>query len=216
MKRIFWIINALCLPLLLCGPVMAQHTGPYLGAFIGGSALMDAKGNDDLGSFGLKFEPALLGSAVVGWDFEPGNPVGEGRIELEYTRRSNPLDKVKFVQGNFKGDGDLTADSLLINFIGVFHTNSRWSPYVGLGAGAALVKASDLKEAGYPLSNSSAVAFAYQAAVGVDFTLTERLSLDFGYRFFGCLPPTFKESGGHTFKMDYYSHNLVLGLRYGF
>lgn len=39
---------------------------------------MNAKSTDNLGRFGLRFEPALLGSAVVGWGFEPGNPVGEG------------------------------------------------------------------------------------------------------------------------------------------
>ena len=112
MKRTCQMIIALCLPLLLCGPVRAQHSGPYVGAFIGGNALMTAEGSDDLGNFGLKFEPALLGSGVLGWDFEPGNPAGEGRVELEYTRRSNPLDQVKFVQGSFKGGGGVTADSL--------------------------------------------------------------------------------------------------------
>jgi OOP family OmpA-OmpF porin len=216
MKRTCRMIIALCLPLLLCGPVQAEHSGPYVGAFLGGNALMTAKGSDDLGSFSLKFDPALQGSAVLGWDFEPGNPVGEGRVELEYTRRSNPLDQVKFVEGSFKGGGNVTADSLLLNFFGIYRDKSRWSPYVGVGIGTALIEASDLQVTGQPLSNDSAVVVAYQLGTGLDFALTDRLSLDLGYRFFGCIRPKFTEANGHKFEMDYYSHNVILGLRLGF
>jgi opacity protein-like surface antigen len=216
MKRTCQIIIALCLPLLLCGPVKAQHTGPYVGAFLGGNALMSAKSSDDLGDFNLKFNPALLGSAVLGWDFEPGNPVGEGRVELEYTRRSNPLDQVKFVEGSFKGGGNVTADSLLLNAFGVYHSDSRWSPYFGFGIGAARIEASDLTVTGQPLSTGSAVVFAYQLGAGVDVALTDHLNLDLGYRLFSCARPKFTESNGHKFEMDYLSHSVVLGLRVGF
>jgi opacity protein-like surface antigen len=216
MKRTCQMMIALCLPLLLCGTVMAQHSGPYAGAFLGGNALMTAEGSDDLGSFSLKFDPAFQGSAVFGWDFEPGNPVGEGRIELEYTRRSNPLDEVKFAEGTFKASGNLTADSLLLNFFGVFHNDTQWSPYVGLGIGAARIEASDLKVTGQPLASGSSVVFAYQLGTGVDFALTDYLSLDLGYRFFSSTSPKFTEANGRKFEMDYFSHNAILGLRLGF
>jgi opacity protein-like surface antigen len=216
MKRTYQIIIALCLPLVLCGPVRAEHSGPYVGAFVGGSALMTAKGSDDQGSFSLKFDPALLGSAVAGWDFAPRNPVGEGRIELEYTRRSNPLNQVKFVDGDFKGGGDLKVDSLLVNFFGVFHNKTPWSPYAGVGIGAARMEASDLKVAGGAFASGSSNVFAYQLGAGVDLALTNYLSLDLGYRFFNSIRPKFTEVNGHTFKMDYVSHNAVFGLRVGF
>ena len=217
MKRICRMIIALCLPLVLCGPVQAeQHSGPYVGAFIGGNALMTAEGSDNQGNFSLKFDPALQGSAVAGWDFAPGNSVGEGRIELEYTRRSNPLNQVKFIDGSFKGDGNVTADSLLVNFFGVFRGNRPWSPYIGAGIGAARIEASDLKVSGFPMSNGSAVVFAYQLGTGIDFALTDNLSLDLGYRFFNSTKPKFTEVNGQTFKMDYFSHSAVLGLRVGF
>jgi len=209
-------IIALSLPLLLCSPVRAEHSGPYVGVLLGGNALMSAKSSDSLGNFSLEFNPALQGSAMVGWDFEPGNPVGEGRVELEYTRRSNPLDKVKFAEGSFNGSGNLTADSLLINFFGVYRYNSILSPYFGLGFGAARIKASDLRVAGYPLASGSDTVFAGQAGLGVDFALTKHLSIDLGYRFFGTSRPEFKEADGHTFKMDYFSHSTVLGLCLGF
>lgn len=216
MKRTSQIIITLCLPLLLCGPVMAQHTGPYVGALLGGSALMNAKSSDNLGEFGLKFNPALTGSAVLGWDFGPGNPVGEGRVEIEYTRRSNSLDQVKFAQGSFNGGGNVTADSLLLNAFGVYHSDSSWSPYLGVGVGAARIEASDMTVTGQPLGSGSAFVFAYQLGTGIDVALTDYLNLDLGYRFFSSSKPKFTEANGQKFEMDYLSHNAVLGLRVGF
>lgn len=215
MKLTYRLIISLCLPLLLCGQVQAQHSGPYVGAFLGGNALMTAKGTDALGDFSLKFNPALQGSAVVGWDFESGNPLGEGRIELEYIRHSNPLDQAKFVQGSVDGGGSVTADSLLVNFYGVVHDSSRWSPYAGVGIGAARIKASGLKVTG-PFSNDSDDVFAYQIGGGIDVELTKRLNLDIGYRYFSTVKPKFTESDGNKFEMEYVSHSAVLGLRLGF
>ncbi|GFE62796.1 outer membrane protein [Geobacter sp. AOG2] len=217
MKRTCRIIIALCLPLLFCGPAWAVHSGPYAGAFLGGNALISAKASDSQGDFGLTFNPGLLGSAVLGWDFEPGNTAGEGRIELEYSHRTNRLDKAKFAEGSVPGSGSVTADSLLINFYGVFHDVDRsWSPYVGAGLGAARVVTSDLTVTGQPFSGDSTFVFAYQVGAGIDYALTDRLSLDLGYRFFGSTRPKFSEASGPAFTMDYYNHSVVIGLRVGF
>ncbi|HXE94951.1 MAG TPA: outer membrane beta-barrel protein [Dongiaceae bacterium] len=216
MNRTCRILIAICLTLLFRGPAIAQHSGPYVGAFFGGNALMAAKGSDNLGDLGLAFKPAPQGSAVLGWDFEPGNAAGEGRAELEYTRRGNPLDKVKFVEGSFKGSGTLTADSLLFNLFGVLHDGSRCSPYFGLGAGAARFEASDFKVTGQPMGSGSVVVFAYQVGGGVDLALTDHLNLDLGYRYFSSARPRFTEAGGRKFEMDYVSHSAVVGLRVGF
>lgn len=216
MKRISHMIIALCLPFVLYTPVRAEHSGPYIGALIGGGALMTARSSDNQGSFSLEFDPDLLGSAVLGWDFEPGHTVGEGRIEFEYTHRSNSLSQAKFAQGKVTGNGDVTADSLLLNFFGVFHDHSPWAPYVGIGIGAARLEASDLQVTGQPLASGSSTVFAYQAGAGVDVTLTEHLSLDLGYRFFSSSRPTFTEANGQKLKMDYLRHDAVVGLRVGF
>jgi opacity protein-like surface antigen len=211
------IMIALSLPLLFCGQVRgAQHSGPYVGAFLGGNMLTGAKSTDDQGSFNLMFNPALQGSVVLGWDLEQKNPLGEGRVELEYSRRSNPLDKAEFVEGKFKGSGDLTVDSLLLNCIGVYRSESRLSPYGGVGIGAARIDASGLKVTGQPLTSGTATVFAYQLQTGVDHALTKSLSLDLGYRFFSSTRPRFTEASGHKFETDYFSHSIVLGLRYGF
>lgn len=216
MKRICRMTIALCLPLLLCGPAWAQHTGPYAGAFLGGNALMSAKGSDSQGDFSLKFDPGLMGSAVLGWDFAPGNSAGEGRIELEYSHRGNRLDKAKFADGSVTASGSVTADSLLVNFYGILFGDRFWSPYLGVGLGAARIEASDLRVTGGSLSDDSAFVFAYQAGLGVDFALTDRLNLDLGYRFFGAIRPKLREADGTDFRMDCYNHSFVLGVRVGF
>ena len=216
MKRTCRMIITLCLPLLLCSPAMAEHPGPYIGAFIGGNALMVAKGSDALGVFNVTLKPDMMGSAVFGWELAPDNPVGEGRIELEYSRRSNQLDKVKFIEGSFQGDGDVTADSLLINFFGVYHDNKRWAPYFGVGIGVARMEASDLKVTGQSMASGSGTVLAYQLGTGIDYSLTKNLNLDLGYRFFSTVRPEFTEYNGSKLKMDYFSHSVIFGLRAGF
>lgn len=210
------IIILLCLPLLLCSQVQAEHSGPYGGAALGVNSLMDSRSSDDLGSFGLGFTPALLGSIFVGWDFEKGNPVGEGRIELEYSHRSNPVDQVEFVEGSFKGGGRVTADSLLCNFFGTIHDNSPWSPYAGAGIGAARIEASGLQVTGQAMGSGSAVVFAYQLGTGFEYAVSENLVLDLGYRFFNSSRPRFHETSGHDFTMGYVCHTATLGLKVGF
>lgn len=217
MKRTCLTITILlCLLQLLCTPALARLAGPYAGFFVGGNLLPDAQSSDSQGDFGLSFDPALQGSAVCGWEFEPGNPIGEGRIELEYSHRRNPLDQVEFAEGNFKGGGNLTADSLLVNFFGAYHDKSRWAPYLGGGIGVARIKTDDLQVTGQLLSSDSATVFAYQLGAGCEYALTERLNLDFGYRYFGSSSPEFSAANGRKFEMDYASHSVVFGVKLGF
>lgn len=216
MKRTCHSLIALCLPLLLCGPALAQHKGPYVGAFLGGNMLTTARSSDNQGTFNLTYNPGLQGSAVLGWDLEPNSPIGEGRIEVEYAHRGNRLDKAEFKQGKVGGSGSMTADSLLFNSFGVFRDRSRWAPYFGAGIGAARLAAAGLKVTGAPFSDDSAIVFAYQAGAGIDLTLSDSFSLDLGYRFFGTSRPKLTEADGLQFGTNYFSHSVVLGLRYGF
>jgi type III secretion system FlhB-like substrate exporter len=121
----------------LTSPVWALNPGPYLGVFVGGQLLSPAESEDSLGTFNLEYRPAPSASVVLGWELEPGSSIGEGRVELEYSRRSNRLDEAEFSEGKVKGAGDLTVDSLLVNTFGVYRSASRLTPY--LGAGAAMV-----------------------------------------------------------------------------
>lgn len=197
-------------------PVWAQHSGPYLGVFVGGQLLSPAQGEGDSGSFNLEYQPAPSGSIVLGWELESGSSVGEGRVEVEYTRRSNRLDQAEFAEGMVKGAGKLTADSLLVNTFGVYHSESSWTPYFGVGIGAARITAADLTVSGQPLSNDDALVLAYQLGVGSDIALTRSLTLDFGYRLFGSAKAKLKEANGNESKIGYLSHSAMVGLRLNF
>lgn len=96
--------------------------------------MMNAKASGDQGDFRLTFDPALQGSAALGWDFEPGNPLGEGRGELEYSRRGNRLDRVRFVEGSFKGGGvDIAlTDHLALDLSTFNRSKSHLTPRISL------------------------------------------------------------------------------------
>ena len=177
---------------------------------------MDAKASDDQGDFRLTFDKACRGAPFSGGTLNQATPWEREESSLNTTRRSNRLDRVKFVEGSFKGGGDVTADSLLLNLFGVFHDDSRFSPYAGLGIGCGPYQASGLEVIGHPMGSGSAVVFAYQFGGGVDIALTDYLALDLGYRFFSSTRPVFTEVNGDNIEMDYPSHSAVLGLRLGF
>lgn len=197
-------------------PLWAQNSGPYVGVFIGGQLLTPAKSDDNQGTFNLEYEPAPSGSFVLGWELEPGSSIGEGRVELEYTHRSNSLDQAEFSDGKVDGDGDLTADSLLVNSFLVNRTTSSWTPYLGAGFGVARITAKDLTVTGQPLSDDDALVFAYQFGAGVDVALTQSLTLDLAYRLFSTSKAELQEANGEEFKTAYLSHSAMIGLRLSF
>lgn len=200
----------------LASPLWAQNSGPYLGLYVGGQFLTPSENSDSLGTFNLEYQAAPSGSVVLGWELEPGSNIGEGRVELEYTRRSNRLDQAEFSDGKVDADGDVTADSLLLNAFGVYRSKSAWTPYLGAGLGIARITAADLTVTGQPLSDDDALVFAYQFGAGVDIALTESLTLDLGYRLFSTVKAKLKEASGEEFKMEYLSHSAMLGLRWSF
>jgi opacity protein-like surface antigen len=200
----------------LSSSLWAQSPGPYLGVFVGGQFLAPAESEDSLGRFNLEYQPAPSGSVVLGWELEPGSNIGEGRVELEYTRRSNRLDQAEFSDGKVTADGDLTADSLLVNAFGVYRSKSVWTPYLGAGLGIARITATDLTVTGQPLTDDDALVFAYQFGVGTDIAITDSLTLDLGYRLFSTTKAKLKEAGGEEFKTEYLSHSAMVGLRLSF
>jgi len=194
----------------------AQNPGPYLGIYVGGQFLAPSESSDSLGSFNLEYKAAPSGSVVLGWELEPGSDIGEGRVELEYTRRSNRLDQAEFSDGKVAADGDITADTLLLNTFGVYRSSSVWTPYLGVGLGIARITAADLSVTGQPLSDDDALVFAYQFGFGTDIALTESLILDLGYRLLSTSKAKLKEANGEEFKLEYLSHSAMLGLRLSF
>lgn len=200
----------------LASPLWAQSPGPYLGVLVGEQVLVPAKNEDSLGTFNLEYRPAPTVGIVIGWELEAGSKLGEGRVEIEFTRRKNRLDRAEFKEGKVKGDGEMVCDSFLVNTFGVYRNASSLTPYLGAGIGMARITAVDLMVTGQPLADDEALVFAYQFGAGVEVEVTQTLTLDLGYRLFSSSKAKFEEETGREFKTAYLSHSAVLGLRYSF
>jgi opacity protein-like surface antigen len=62
------------------------------------------------------------------------------------------------------------------------------------------------------LIDDDAIAFAWQAGLGVDIDLGHRLRLDLGYRYFSVYQPELTETDGRTVTFDYAAHTGLAGL----
>ncbi|MDT8419041.1 MAG: outer membrane beta-barrel protein [Desulfuromonadales bacterium] len=209
----------LLLLLLLCLPavVLADPGGYYLGGQLALSAMDDVEAVGPNGPFNLLPDPGVAASLLIGYDFADSNPrLAKGRVELELTSRRNALDTVEFANGEFAADGDLVAQSALINF---FYESRGMQPllvYYGVGLGWAQVALEDAAVSGAELADDSDEVFAYQVGLGLGYQLTSNLTLDAGYRYFATQDPELKDSRGRDLSVEYQNHTILFGARYMF
>ncbi len=129
--------------------------------------------------------------ADVGLGYAYGNGL---RAELELARRANELSDL--------AGADVDATSLMLNGFYDFNRDGGWQPYVGLGVGYAQVEAGAADDS----------AWAWQALAGLGMALSDRLTLDVGYRYFQTRDLEF----GPISDADYTHQAVTLGLRYQF
>lgn len=137
--------------------------------------------------------------------------------ELEYTYRSNDIDKIKSSGGSQIADGgDLASVAIMANGYYYLDYCDSWSPYVGLGVGFLQEIDSDIQMVGISdqkdLEDSL---FAWQAAVGAEVPLDER------WRFYGegrflSAPGAELSNGKGSYKLDYNNLSLMIGIGYQF
>ncbi|HEX8042603.1 outer membrane protein [Candidatus Deferrimicrobium sp.] len=207
MKRRAPVFLVFLLLAILAVPAFAA--GPYVGIEGGATFLQKAKVTGGFPDFDLKTDTGYGLGVVGGFDF------GTCRLEGEFAYRKN---ENKDVSGGFTGDvgGDFSSMALMVNGYYDFKMVSPvFYPYLGVGIGGA--RDSLKVENGGTLIDDDKFVFAYQAAAGVAFNVTQELALDLGYKYFATTKPEFEESaGGGKAKVEYMSHNIFLGLRYSF
>ncbi len=89
-------------------------------------------------------------------------------------------------------------------------------PYIELGAGVARVEVNDFTAGDF---NDDDIVFAYQGGAGLAFDLTERLTVDLGYRYFATDDPSFSTAGNNIsqdVEFEYAQHGALVSLRYLF
>jgi opacity protein-like surface antigen len=205
MKKIFVAAAALA---VLSVPMssMAANSGIYLKGNLGLGMMMDSDIDnmpDHAGTAKMTFDSGFLFGAALGYDF-----VGPFRSEVEYTWQKNDLDRLSYdnLYGNFN-QGDLKTQAFMANGYYDVDTGSPWSPFIGVGLGIAKV---DLNTPALPLGDNDSV-FAYQFMAGVAYEISNNLSVDAQYRYFGTQDATIQDADFSTS-----SNDLMLGIRYTF
>lgn len=170
---------------------MRQH-GAYWSAFAGAAFDFSATGAGDFDRFTAEDEGGWIAGVKAGYSFEtPGIFRPAAEIELSYL--DNQL------RGSSGGDsfrGDLLHLTIMANAIlgidmGELTGLSGWSgfrPYVGAGVGVAYSSLRGLAISGNGHSSnhgdSSEVSLAYQMMAGLEYQLSEYVSLFTDYRYF--------------------------------
>ncbi len=205
-------IGCLTLLLLVGNAVAETKSGYYLGASAGVSSLVTSNARDTYGLFNLEADEGYLVAVNFGYDLPSRNQDSNGRVEFEYSQRSTSFSQAVFTGGKVSASGELEVQSLMLNSFAVFPTDTRFSPYIGLGIGGAMINVDNLVVAGSPLVNDDSLSFAWQVGGGVEFPLTRSLRMDLGYRYFSTNYSDFKQMDGSKIEIECSSHNGTLGL----
>lgn len=169
---------------------------PYIGAFGGASLWRDCSNNDEIEA-SCDAEP--MGGVNAGYQFK--YVALEGEVSVRAATTHNVKDK-DIDGGRTIGRGD--EDGYVLT--GMVNAKpgvkiGKWRPYglIGVGLGRAR------------LARESDHSWAAQAGLGVDFSLTEALSVDLGYRYL-----RLGDTEHQGLSASYDSHGVILGVRYEF
>lgn len=117
-------------------------------------------------------------------------------------------------------DGNAQNIAVMVNGFYDLPNTTRFKPYVGGGLGFTSFTLDSLTTTGLAhnalLIDSSQRVFAYQAMIGVNYALTDRLDIGGGYRYFASVDPSLSDTAGHRFLVHNESHNLLVTLTYHF
>jgi outer membrane protein OmpA-like peptidoglycan-associated protein len=191
----------------------AQTDGWYTGLEAGPAIAPSAKFKD--GGKTWK-EDQDLGYAVLG---QVGYGFGPMRVEAELGWRSNGVDKVKQPFDNAPGSGNLNASSAMANVYYDFATGSRFTPFLGAGAGGVNMSADRIRANGTTFSNKDHIAPGFQGIAGASYALSDTLALKADYRYLRTAMGSFREDpsyGVGRSKGDYASQAILIGFTYKF
>ncbi len=213
-----------CLTTLVFGfiasPAYAQSKW-YIGGGAGGTFLMDSELDDPTGILAAigtetSFDTGYYVGGTVGYAWANNNNDTVFRLEGELSYRQNDFDQFTVLGFDFDMDGDTSALGLMVNGFYDIGTGTSWKPYLGGGIGLALVSINDATVVGIPLADDDDTVFAYQLGAGLGYEVNPNLTISLDYRFFATVDPDFTDPTGIEFSAEYMSHNIGLGLRYGF
>lgn len=218
------LIIVLFIPLLFSGVspdrtiAQGSQNGWYLTLNLGDGSGVGISATDGAGGEKFDFTDGFLVGGGLGYRFHPNF-----RVEGLFTHVGNDIDDPcdgTFAICLFPGtpdNGEMTANSFLINFYGDlrFDENQKFYPLAGLGLGVASISA-ELERGGIHVVDDSATVLAYQFTLGAGWDVNPNWVLTLAFRYFGTLEPGLTNLAGQDINAKYGRPELVFGVNYYF
>lgn len=175
----------------------------------GGASL---PGDTDISGGGVTTQvDAKLGyGAMAAFGIDFGDNV---RTELEFAYRRTGIDKVGT---GSSGTGDIGAYSAIGNVIFDFTNASPFTPYAGLGLGAARIDYDNVSPVGGSRVNDGDIVMALQGVAGLSLDLSPSISMFTDYRYMAAGNPELMTDAGAKTEGAFSEHRFTLGLRWSF
>lgn len=187
----------------------AFEVNPYLSVKLRYSVMdNELKASDYEDSIKLSGDDNVFGGSIAA-GVSTAVQGGAVRAELEYNRNAEAKDTSYHV---FKTE--VETQSAMLNAYYDLDTGTKFTPYVGAGLGFAKVKGT-LNVFGEDWGSESQYNFAWQAGIGVGYTLNNNITLDAGYRYVDYGHWT-AEDVEETDRLESKAHELYIGARYNF
>lgn len=189
----------------------AQDSGGYYAKLFGGvSSLQGDAFTLNGSSASVSFDTGATFGGAFGYDYAD-SPF---RAEVEFAYRTGDATGLPAAIGT---GGDFASTSLMLNGYYMFATASNLKPYVGLGLGYATEIDFDIEGGGAAGEYSDSGSFAYQAMLGVEYPVSNQVSLYGEARYFSAgsvdLP---RSGGGGSLSSDYDTLDFNIGLTVNF
>ena len=198
--------KAVLLASVACGmfATSASAEGFYIGADAGVSFPFSTKMKNNANhnqKEKINFDDGFVADAVLGYDF--GNNI---RGEFDFGYRNFDIDKI----AGEKVKGSIDSFAFMGNVYYDFNNKSKFTPFVGVGAGLAYNKVDKKND----MSGSSTKP-ALQGMVGLAYNFTDSWSASIAYRYFTTFSQEAKYEGVKG-KYNFETQEILFGVRYTF
>jgi len=198
----------------LCTAASAQTDGWYAGAEAGVNIVPKAKfGLADGNSWAQKQDPGYALGGEFGYAFGPV------RVEGEVSWRQNDLNKITDAFGTSSAGGNINAVAAMANIYYDFYTGTKFTPYLGAGAGGINISEDHARAGGLLVTNDSDLKPGYQGIAGVSYAVNDQLSIKADYHYVRADQVRFTTDGGYdgeTGRGTYQNHAVMVGFTWHF
>jgi opacity protein-like surface antigen len=226
-KRMIVVLALAILAVPAISSAMPPRPGPYVAGFFGVAFPVTTDVTSTQYGPGIKtfndrveYDPSINIGGSGGFDF------GFLRIEGELAYKNGEMSSITEQISNVKYadvDGRVGVSSIMCNAFLDLRNPSPVTPYIGGGIGFATLSLNDTygtnSSTGYRTRLYEAddiSVFAYQVGAGLEIALTNMLSVDLGYRYFGTAKAKFNKNTSTATELKFESHNVSVGFRVKF